>query len=67
MSDTPPDGIPCPRCKGTAWEVLKTAAARGRIVRYRRCVGCEHVVRTREVFEATPKPRPKPRRGAPTT
>jgi hypothetical protein len=62
----PPAGIVCPSCSGTAWAVTKTATGPGRIVRYRQCAGCEKVIRTREVFEATPRPRAKPRRARTT-
>lgn len=48
-------GIVCKVCSGTSWVVTKTARGRGRIIRYRKCAGCQNVILTREVFEATPK------------
>lgn len=55
------NGIACPRCGRSAWVVVATRSGPGRIVRVRACAGCEHQIRTREVFEAVHKPRIKPK------
>lgn len=54
MSDTPPDGIPCPRCRGTDWKTSETRKRPGRLVRVRTCCKCHLRVRTREVIEGYP-------------
>ena len=47
-----PDGIPCPRCRGTNWSVYSTRHETGRMVRVRTCAGCRLRVRTGERIEA---------------
>ena len=48
----PPDGIVCPRCKGTKWKVWMTRTMVSRTVRVRDCSSCFLRVRTREVIES---------------
>ena len=51
-----PPGIVCRVCLGTRWRVIRTRKGPGTVRRFRRCMGCAHRVRTREVIEAEPHP-----------